>query len=99
MRVAGSPLTPTGFDERARFGKTRYAPRRASSLEPLEPTRLDDPLEELLRPRLARRREDLLGRPLFQDHPRVEEADAVRDLAREAHLMGRDHHRHPGRSE
>src|SRR5262245_45666018 len=60
----------------------------------LEASGLDDPLEELLRPRLARRAEDLLGRPFLEDDAGVEEADAVRDVPREAHLVCRDEHRH-----
>ena len=50
--------------------------------------------EELPRTRLARRTEDLLGRPLLEDHSVVEEAHALRDVAGEAHLVGRDQHRH-----
>ena len=36
-----------------------------------------------------------LRRPLLEDAPLVEEADAVRDVAGEAHLVRRDQHRHP----
>ena len=46
----------------------------------------------LLRSRLG---EDLRGRALLEDHALVQEADPVRDVAREPHLVGRDHHRHP----
>src|SRR5581483_8416033 len=55
----------------------------------------DDAFEELLRPRLARRSEDRGRRALLEDHAAVEEADAVGDVARERHLVRRDHHRHP----
>ena len=47
----------------------RYRPRQASL--PLQPAGVDDALQELLRARLlARRAEDLLGRPLLEDHAR-----------------------------
>src|SRR6188768_2638306 len=65
----------------------------------LEPPGLGDPLEELLRARLVRAREDLLRWALLEDHALVEEADAVGDVARERHLVGRDHHRHPALGE
>src|SRR4051794_16729927 len=52
----------------------------------LQAPRGDDALEELLRPLLERRGEDLLRRPLLEHDALVEEADAVGDLAREAHL-------------
>ena len=35
------------------------------------------------------------GGPSSRITPRVEEAHAVGDVAREPHLVGRDHHRHP----
>src|SRR5262245_3849044 len=60
----------------------------------LEASGLDDALKELLRPRLTRSAEDLFGRPLLEDDARVEEADAVSDVSREAHLVGCDQHRH-----
>src|SRR6476659_9446821 len=60
----------------------------------LEPTGFDDSLEELLRARLARRAEDLGRRAFLEDHARVEEADATRHVTCEAHLVGRDEHRH-----
>ncbi len=53
------------------------------------------PKEELARPLLPRLREELLGRPFLEDHAGVEEADLVRDLTGEAHLVGGDDHRHP----
>ena len=37
------------------------------------------------------------GGPCSRIAPGVEEADPVGDVAREAHLVGRDDHRHPGR--
>ena len=47
------------------------------------------------RVRASRRlREDLRRRALLEDPALVEEADPVRDVAREAHLVGRDEHRH-----
>ena len=39
------------------------------------------------------------GGPFLEDRSRVEEADPVRDVAREAHLVRRDHHRHAARGE
>ena len=42
-----------------------------------------------------RRREDRLRRPFLEDAAVVEEADAVGDVARERHLVRREHHRHP----
>src|SRR5919112_3533027 len=60
----------------------------------LQATGFDDPLQELLRALFLRRAEDLLGRPLLEDHAGVEEANAVRDVAREAHLVRCDQHRH-----
>ena len=42
-------------------------------------------------------REHLRRRPLLEDLPAVEEADPVRDVAGEAHLVGRDDHRHARR--
>src|SRR5215212_11424161 len=60
----------------------------------LQAPRLDDALEELLRARLLRRAQDPLGRALLEDHALVEEADAVGDVPREAHLMRRDQHGH-----
>src|SRR4051794_16426581 len=65
----------------------------------LQAPRSDDALEELLRPGLPRRREYLLRRPLLEHDALVEEADAACDLAREAHLVGRDQHRHPAAGE
>src|SRR4051794_39048493 len=48
--------------------------------------------QELLCARLARCFEELLGRPLL-DHPALVEHDhAVGRAAREAHLVGHDHH-------
>src|SRR6187402_2967488 len=52
----------------------------------LHPSRGHDPLEELLRPLLARRAEDGLRRPLLEDLARVEEANPMRHVARERHL-------------
>ena len=40
-----------------------------------------------------------VGRARLQDPARVEEADAVRDVPGEAHLVGRDEHRHAARRE
>src|SRR5262249_15899077 len=60
----------------------------------LQPAGFDDPLKELLCPRLARLGEDLLRRALLEDHARVEKADAVGDVPREAHLVCCDQHRH-----
>src|SRR5213080_3768570 len=57
-----------------------------------EPVRAHDPLQELLRPGLARRAEHLLGRSLLEDDAVVEEAHARRDVAGDAH-------RHPAGGE
>ncbi len=46
------------------------------------------------RPRLARRREDPIRRPLLEDLTVVQEEDARGDVAREAHLVGGDDHGH-----
>ena len=59
-----------------------------------ESARIDDPLQELLRPLRPRRAEDLLRRALLEDRSRIQEADAVCDVACERHLVRRDHHRH-----
>ena len=64
-----------------------------------EATCLDDALEELLRPRLLGLAEDLRGRPLLEDHPFVQEAHMVGDVAGEAHLVRGDQHRHPASRE
>src|SRR6476469_9465989 len=61
--------------------------------------RFDDALQKLLRPRLARSAEHLVRRPLLEDQAVVEEADAVRDVARERHFVRRDQHRHPEQGE
>src|SRR5439155_21582369 len=50
----------------------------------LQPPGVDDPLEELLRPRLLRRGEDLRGRPFLEDQAVVQEVDASGDVAGEA---------------
>src|SRR5262245_7368106 len=60
----------------------------------LQPARFDDSLQELLRPRLARLAEDLLRRSFLEDHARIEEADPIRDVSGEAHLVRRNQHRH-----
>ena len=60
----------------------------------LHPAGFDDPVEELPRPGLLGVGEDPGRRPLLEDPARVEEADAVGDVAGERHLVGRDHHRH-----
>src|SRR5436190_9939815 len=65
-----------------------------STWRKLQPAGFDDPLKELLRPRLTRRAEDRLRRSLLEDHTAVEKADAVGDVAREAHLVRGDDHRH-----
>src|SRR5258708_2392177 len=64
-----------------------------------EATRFDDALEELLRPRFLGLAEDLRGGPLLEDHPFVQEAHLVGVVAREAHLVRGDQHRHPARRE
>src|SRR3954453_12960334 len=69
------------------------------TLVTLQPAGLDDALEELLGPGLLRLGGDLLRRPVLQDHPFVEEADPVRDVTGEAHLVGGDQHRHAARGQ
>src|SRR5215217_8660861 len=61
----------------------------------LQPAGLDDASEELAGARVFRGSEDLLGLTLFEDSTGFEEADAVCDVAGEAHLVGRDEHGHP----
>src|SRR4029079_17448669 len=61
----------------------------------LQPAGIDDSLQELTRSLFARSAEDLLRRALLEDDAGLQEADTARDVAREAHLVRRDHHRHP----
>src|SRR5205823_3556833 len=105
---SSSPTGPTASRSRATSPSTSQ--RRAASRESHRPraapsalsgnashaTRFDDPREKLARPFLARRREDLVRRSFLEDDALVEEANLVRDLAREAHLVRRDDHRHAG---
>src|SRR5574337_2154703 len=51
-----------------------------------------DRIEELARAWLGRRGKDAVGRALLDDAALVEEADAVRNLARKAHLVGDEQH-------
>ena len=44
--------------------------------------------------RVLGRGEDPLGHALLKNPATVEKADALRDIAREAHLVGRDEHGH-----
>src|SRR6476620_10076270 len=79
----------------------RGSPRRRAALWTLpgtgsQPPRLQHAREELTRPLLAWRREDLLGRSLLVDDAGFEEADLARHLARETHLVGGEDHGHPG---
>ena len=90
---------PDAGAPRSMSAATRTSRRRAPSVPNLEPAGLDDPVEELARPGLVGLGEDLGRRPLLEDPARVEEADAVRDVAGEAHLVGRDDHRHAARRE
>src|SRR5262249_44213781 len=46
-------------------------------------SRIDDPLQELPRPLLTGRGEDLCGRPFLEDPALVQEAHPVRDVTRE----------------
>src|SRR5215210_3948555 len=59
-----------------------------------EAPRGDDAPQELPGAGVFGRGEDPLGRPLLQDGALVEEAHTVRDVAREAHLVGGDEHGH-----
>src|SRR5215470_4083719 len=59
-----------------------------------QPPGIDDPLQELLCPLLAGLREDLTGSPFLENPALVEEADAVRNVPGESHLVGCDQHRH-----
>jgi putative glutamine amidotransferase len=74
--------------------RCRGPARRRAAGRWLEAPRLDGPVEELARPGFAGLREDLLRQPLLEDAAAVEEAHAVRDVAREPHLVGGDQHRH-----
>src|SRR3990172_8845704 len=58
------------------------------------PSRGDDAIQELARTRLLWCPEDSSWRPFLEDPALVEEADAVGDVTREAHLMGGDDHGH-----
>ena len=55
---------------------------------------MQDLRQELLRPLGARLAEEVFLRRVLDDAPLVHEDHAVRDLAREAHLVRDDHHRH-----
>ena len=55
---------------------------------------LQQPSQEALRLRLLRRAEDPLGRAALEHAALVQEAHLVGDVAREAHLVGGDDHRH-----
>src|SRR5215475_10184214 len=55
---------------------------------------LQDLGEELLCPLRARLPEEIVLRRVFDDLAAVHEDDAVRDLARETHLVGHHHHGH-----
>src|SRR5213596_4123551 len=79
-----------------RLAPASPAGRLVSRPGSLQPPGCDNTLEKLLRPRVARRREDLLGRRLLEDDTLVEEADPVGDVARESHLVGGDEHCHAG---
>src|SRR5581483_2287469 len=65
-------------------------PPSARSAVPLE-----DRLEELPRPLVAGPGEDLVRRPVLDDHAVGHHEDAIGHVAGEAHLVGHDHHRHP----
>ena len=80
---------PIGADPAADRGDRGRQRSRVS-----ESPSLDDPLEELPGPGLARVAEDLLRRSLLEDHAAVQEADARGDLPGEGHLVGRDDHGH-----
>src|SRR5947207_11512994 len=56
------------------------APLRATDRS-LQPTGLDDALQELLSSRFSRRAQYLARLTLLQDHSRIEEANPVRDVA------------------
>src|SRR5690606_4828633 len=58
-------------------------------------TRLQYPRQEVPSPLVLRVREHLAGVALLDDDPAVHEDEAVADLAREAHLVRHDEHRHP----
>ena len=69
-------------------------PHRTASYDS-EAARLDDSLQEFQGSRLRRFAEDPFRRPLLDDEAVIQEHDAIGDLAREAHLVGGDDHRHP----
>ena len=54
-----------------------------------------DERQEALRPLLLRRREELVGRGLFDDSALVHHQHRVGDAVREAKLMRHHDHRHP----
>src|SRR5918992_2014951 len=58
------------------------------------PSVVDDLVDEIPRPLALRLREELVGGRLLDDLSIVDEHDAVAHLAREAHLVGHDGHRH-----
>src|SRR4051794_12665274 len=74
----------------------RYSQNSARSndcLRASDKVRLFQVLREKLTTALrARRGKHLVGATVLIDRPVVEEEDAVRDLAREAHLVGDDDH-------
>ena len=84
---------------RRRRGSSRGFRSCGIRLASYKPPGGDDALQELLRPLLARRAEELLRRALLEDPAGVEEAHAVGDVAGEAHLVRRDQHRHASRRE
>src|SRR5215208_6013750 len=61
----------------------------------LKPAGLDYASEELAGAGVLRGGEDTLGLTLFEDSAGFEKADAVCDVAGEAHLVGCDEHGHP----
>src|SRR5215469_2008598 len=60
----------------------------------LEALGLDDPAQEAAGALVLRVREKLGRRRVLDDRPLLEEADPVRDVAGEAHLVGSDDHGH-----
>jgi hypothetical protein len=61
-------------------------------LKALQPARGDDALQKLAGAGILGGGEDPVWRALFEDPAAVEEAHAVDDVAREAHLVGGDEH-------
>src|SRR5262245_29491850 len=90
LMTVPSCRTPTGSGG---SGLCVGASRLTSCPRPPGPSS-EDGRQEPLRPLVRRAGEDHLRLPLLDHHPGVHEHHPVGDLAREAHLVGHDQHRH-----